>query len=551
MLTEERPFGATEGAFQAVAKAMQGETPTAPSRALKKRISSSERLSSSSPKVQELEGDLDRIVLRAIANDPVERYGTTRELSDDLQHFLRHEPVSAAPAGFAYVARKFIRRRRGTVIAGALLLLSLIGGLVARSLEARRAEMERARAVAERAKAEELAAFLIQDVWHSLEPIGRLDILAPVSEKLLAYYEDRAADDLSVAEQERLNATLEAMAQVLSNSGDTEGALKITRRHVEGVRAWSAAAGGSPIERRLAEAQATADLAVAYREAGQHERAIDTFDQSLELLASEATSTTDSAAPAGHEVHMSRIWILDNLGITLFDRGQLKEALVAFSRAEQGVKAVERSAASLEAELSAELSAELAPLAHTVLLHLGVVHKDLGQLDQALTYLDRCLALAEENWEREPQSLEALTGVTLTRSVMGNLLRAMGRFAEGLDEIGKNRPILAEAVRKDPVNAEVRYQLADSLVGIAKIQREMGDEEGESATWRELLSTTQPLAETTGHIYLLDAHVRALLALGRADEARPIARKLLDRGWDHQDFRALCAEHGLVKGPLG
>ena len=543
MLTEERPFGDTEGAFQAVAKAMKGEKPTAPSQALKKKITASGQAPVGSPTAHDLEGDLDRIVLRAVANEPAERYVSPRDLSDDLQRYLRHEPVSAAPAGFLYLAKKFARRRRGTVIAVALLLLSLIGGLVARSLEARRAEMERQRAVAERAKAEELASFLIQDLWHSLEPMGRLDILAPVSEKLLAYYEDRATEALTLEEQERLNATLEAMAQVLTSSGDSEGGLDMTRRYVEGVRAWSVAGGGSPIERRIAESKAVADLAVAYRETGRHEKSIETFESSLSRL-DEHPQTEDPKEI--FEIGLLRSWTLDNLGITFFDLGRLEDALEVFSQAEQVLKELESLGSAGTTTEPAGDPADLESELQTVILHLGVVYKDLGRHQQAMDYLDRSVELAERRWAQAPEDLMMLTGLTLSRSVRGNTLRDMGRLTDALAEIEKNRPVLAEVVRKDPGNAELRYQLADTLVGIAKIQEEMGDESGETATWRELLSVTEPLAETTGHIYLLDTHVRALFALDRVEEARPIARRLLDQGWDHQDFRALCVEHGLV-----
>ena len=44
-----------------------------------------------------LRGDLDWIVLKAIARDRDQRYGSTAELAADIQRYLRHEPVEASP----------------------------------------------------------------------------------------------------------------------------------------------------------------------------------------------------------------------------------------------------------------------------------------------------------------------------------------------------------------------------------------------------------------------------------------------------------------------
>ena len=95
-----------------------------------------------------LRGDLDWIVLRALERQPARRYASALELAADVLRHLRGEAVSVGPPSLAYRLRKFVRRRRGAVLAGiCVLAVAAIGAGVgahyrdsARSSEQRRIE---------------------------------------------------------------------------------------------------------------------------------------------------------------------------------------------------------------------------------------------------------------------------------------------------------------------------------------------------------------------------------------------------------------------------
>jgi tetratricopeptide (TPR) repeat protein/tRNA A-37 threonylcarbamoyl transferase component Bud32 len=80
--------------------------------------------------VRLVRGELDWIVLKALAKDRDRRYESATALAQDVGRFLRHEPVSAGPPTAAYRVRKFVRRNRGQVVAAAVVLLALVGGTV-------------------------------------------------------------------------------------------------------------------------------------------------------------------------------------------------------------------------------------------------------------------------------------------------------------------------------------------------------------------------------------------------------------------------------------
>ncbi len=79
-------------------------------------------------------GDLDRIVMKALAKERQRRYDSAIGLASDIERFMNHEPVSAAPPSAAYRLRKFVRRNRGGVIAASGVLLALIGGIIGTTL---------------------------------------------------------------------------------------------------------------------------------------------------------------------------------------------------------------------------------------------------------------------------------------------------------------------------------------------------------------------------------------------------------------------------------
>ncbi len=77
-------------------------------------------------------GELDWILLRALAGDRDERYGSASELAADIERRLRHEPVSVGPPALMYRLRKFARRHRVGVsmAAGALALAAIVAGVL-------------------------------------------------------------------------------------------------------------------------------------------------------------------------------------------------------------------------------------------------------------------------------------------------------------------------------------------------------------------------------------------------------------------------------------
>jgi serine/threonine protein kinase len=95
---------------------------------------------------RQLHGDLDTIIAKSLKKKPEERYGSVAGLADDLQRYLKHEPISARPDKISYRLGKYVRRHRIGVAVAATLALLLAGFAVVQAVQLRRITRERDRA---------------------------------------------------------------------------------------------------------------------------------------------------------------------------------------------------------------------------------------------------------------------------------------------------------------------------------------------------------------------------------------------------------------------
>ena len=109
-----------------------------------------------------LEGDLDAIVMTALAKDPKRRYRSVRELARDLERFLGDQPVTARPATRLYRTGKWLRRHRWAALSAALAAVVLAAFTTTLFLQSKRLAAERDLARQESSRAEEVSRFLVE-----------------------------------------------------------------------------------------------------------------------------------------------------------------------------------------------------------------------------------------------------------------------------------------------------------------------------------------------------------------------------------------------------
>ena len=73
--------------------------------------------------------DLSTICLKCLEKDPKRRYSSALALAEDLEHWLKHEPIRAKRSGFFTHGRKWVRRKPAiAVLSAALVALAAVMG---------------------------------------------------------------------------------------------------------------------------------------------------------------------------------------------------------------------------------------------------------------------------------------------------------------------------------------------------------------------------------------------------------------------------------------
>src|SRR5213082_529556 len=69
-----------------------------------------------------IDRDLSTICLKCLEKDPKRRYSSALALAEDLEHWLKHEPIQARPTGIVARSRKWVRRNPSIAVMAAMLL---------------------------------------------------------------------------------------------------------------------------------------------------------------------------------------------------------------------------------------------------------------------------------------------------------------------------------------------------------------------------------------------------------------------------------------------
>lgn len=184
LLTDRSPYADSlhkSQNFEDIRRIIVDTDPQPPSKTLLQQFfgAADDRQLSPLVRVQELQGDLDCIVLKAMSKEPARRYQTVIELMADVRNHMDNKPVTARPASVAYQLTRFAKRHQGLLVAGVTAIGCLVIGLTAALMQANRAISSEQR-MAERTYASDLLlASMAMQKQDSFEVTRKLERYLP------------------------------------------------------------------------------------------------------------------------------------------------------------------------------------------------------------------------------------------------------------------------------------------------------------------------------------------------------------------------------------
>ncbi len=194
LLTGLRPFDFQSAPLGEIQQTLASRDPKPPSTRIQSDKEAGHRascrLTDPDSLVRHLRGDLDWITLKALEKDRTRRYGGAFELAADLRRYRAHEAITARPPSTVYQLSRFVRRHALLLAVACLALLALVIGTIGTSVGMIRARQEAERARVHAAIADEVNAFLNDDLLAAVAP-GRQGIDVTMREVL-----DKAAQNV-------------------------------------------------------------------------------------------------------------------------------------------------------------------------------------------------------------------------------------------------------------------------------------------------------------------------------------------------------------------
>jgi serine/threonine protein kinase len=511
-------------------------------------------------------GDLDWIVMKALAKERERRYASAIGLADDIERHLNHEPVSAGPPTAAYRLRKLVRRNRVQVTAAALVLFALLLGVAGMTLGLFEARRQERIAEAQRKEAEKRAAQvtkmneILGSIFQDLNPQSAARQRKPLS-AILGERLDRATAEIE-GEATGDPLAVARMQMILGNSqfglGYPDRAIRLYTK----ARDTFAAKLGPDHPDTL---RSMNNLANSFRAEGQNDQAMKLHEETLALR----------KAKLGRD-HPDTLISMNNLANSYGDAGQndralaLHEETLALRKAKLGpdhsdtlvsmtnvanrygaAGQYDRSLA-LHEETLALLKAKLGldhPDTLSSMNHLTNSYVDAGQNERALALREETLALRTAKFGPDhPDTLRSMMSLANSYAAAGQNERAL--------KLREATPALMRS-KLGPDHPDT----LGSMINLAVSYADTGQNERALKLYAETLERLRSKLRPD-HEYILESlecQARCLANCGQLDRARAnldevIAARRKSQGDGHRDTlrsRMTRAELDRACGRLG
>ena len=426
-------------------------------------------------------GDLDTVVMKALAQEPAQRYASVAAFADDLERVLAHRPVAARPPTLRYRAARFVRRHRALSAATAIVFLALAAA-TAVSLRFALSEREAHAQAEQRARESAAVNAFLQSMLASANPEstgGRSPSVAQVVDGA-----ERDLDGLA-AQPDVQRAVAATLASTRRALGDYKAALALSDR------ALAFAATDMPEQRRNRLRERATILIELSR-----------FDEARKALSEARAAWPDAPLAARMDLDLEDTRVDSDAG--------------DFDAAERGLRALLDAASRLDpARVAADRDVQTTVA--TARSSLSTLLRESGRLDEAESLTREVL-----QWRRAVFGERAPTTLT-SRHNLALILAARGAHAAAESEARATLALQREVLGENHSSTLTTWQtLANILAPEGKL------DEAEAAARTSMQGFEREAGED---------HVQTLAAMNslayileerhRVDDAEALYRRII------------------------
>jgi tetratricopeptide (TPR) repeat protein len=128
----------------------------------------------------------------------------------------------------------------------------------------------------------------------------------------------------------------------------------------------------------------------------------------------------------------------------------------------------------------------------------------------------------------------------------GLALEEQGKIDEALRTVGRAEQALEALYRNHPEDRDVRRWLGNAYLMEGRLLGSRAKRDGAMQAWERALTVIESLPQDSNENWILEIWASALLQLDRIEEAQPVVRELLDRGYRSKRFLDLCHGKGVT-----
>lgn len=461
LLTGQFPYRFASKTPQDIERVISTEQPEKPSTAIARSDENPKSVSNRSDTVRSckfLKGDLDNIVLMALRKEPERRYQSVEQFSEDIRRHLEARPVLARKDTAGYRAGKFVRRNKLALAAAALIFVSLLGGIVATTLEAYRTRQQKALAERRFNDVRKLAHSVLFDYHDAIRDLpGSTKVRERLVRDALSYLDSlsgEARDDPAL--QRELAAAYEKVGDIRGGGasahlGDEAGALE---SYTKALRIREALLATNPRDPQARRDVAESETAVALQLLDYSQKG-DALQHARKALAMYTELTQEQ--PDNNDFQLE-----------FADTHAAVATAMSYGGDDAGALEHRRATLNICERLAAKYPREPRYRRALWVAHEGVsrLRKSLGDIPGAITENDEALVLGEALVKENPLNADYRRTLVRNYQQAGDFRRQTDR-THILDYFRKAAALNEELVNADPANAATRGDLGYTYKRIA------------------------------------------------------------------------------------